>query len=216
MDDPKPSPAVIDLASRSRTIEAIKRYRRETGVDLVTAKSVVDALPRGGSTAVGKTASPGTGASGRAAAFLAATTLGFIGAAVTGLGLYRAQVASAWPRAGGEIVRSRFVSGTSKTSDRLDVEYTFEVAGQVHRGTRISYTLIWGTGFTRAAQSRYPTGTKVTAHYDPADPSRSVLEVRPPRLYLVVFVVSLIALAWGLARWIQQAQRERASPHTGA
>ena len=103
------------------------------------------------------------------------------------------------------------VHATSRTADRIKVEYTFEAAGQVHRGTRISYTLIWGNGFTQALEARYPTGTKVEVHYDPSDPTRSVLETRIPPLYWVVFVVSLVALSWGIARWKREARRERAA-----
>ena len=199
----KPSAEVVDLAARGRVIEAIERHREETGLGLAEAKSVVDGLPRDTATAGGGERPPSDRASRQAAAFLAATILGLGGVLVTGTGLFRAHVASSWPGAEGEIVRS------SETSDGVEVEYTFEVQGRTHRGSRISYTLTRGPGFTRGARSRYPAGSRVTVRYDPTDPTRSVLEVRIPSLYLGVFIVSLMALAWGLARWIQEAQRER-------
>ena len=209
MTHPKPSAEVVDLAARGRIVEAIKRHREETGLGLAEAKSVVDGLPRNTATAVGGERPPSLRASQQAAAFLAATFLGLGGVLVTGAGLYRAHAASSWPGAEGEIVRSRFTSGRTETSHRVEVEYTFEVEGRTYRGSRISYTLTRGPGFTRGARSRYPAGTRVTVRYDPTDPTRSVLEVRIPSLYLGVFIVSLMALSWGLARWIQEAQRER-------
>ena len=41
---PKISPAVRDLLARGKTMRAIAQYRRETGVPLVEAKRVIDAL----------------------------------------------------------------------------------------------------------------------------------------------------------------------------
>jgi len=198
---------VTALAAGGLKIQAIKLYREETGLGLAEAKAVVDGLPSHTAPAAAQPPSPQDRGSRRAAAFLAATVLGLGGVAVTGTGLYRAHVASSWPQASGQIVESRLVSGTS---DRVDVEYTYEVDDRVHRGARISYTLVRGPFFTRATEVRYPRGKTVTVHYDPTDPTRSVLEVRAPSLYLLVFIVSLIAFSWGVSRWIQEAQRERA------
>lgn len=52
--------------------------------------------------------------------------------------------------------------------------------GGTYRGSRISYTLVWGPSFTKAAQACYPVGREVPVHYDPEDPARSVLEIRAP------------------------------------
>ncbi|KAA0085518.1 hypothetical protein CIW52_06335 [Mycolicibacterium sp. P9-64] len=38
------SPAVLQLVASGKTIEAIKVYRAETGVDLATAKRIVESL----------------------------------------------------------------------------------------------------------------------------------------------------------------------------
>ncbi len=204
---PAPSPEVAGLTADGRKIEAMKLYREETGLGLAAAKEVVDALSGSATRAGIEPESPADRRSRRAAAFLAATILGFGGVGVTGTGLYRAHVAASWPSARGEIVESRLATGAS---GRLDLEYTYEVGGRVHRGSRISYTRIQGAFFARAAEYRYARGTRVTVRYDPSDPTQSVLEVRAPTPYLMVFLVSLCALAWGTARWIQEAQRERA------
>lgn len=209
MTDAKPSPEVLNLAARGQTIAAIKLYRQETGASLTVAKSVVDSLPKG--TALSplnsEPAPPLTQSSGRAGAFLAATILGFIGLAVTGTGLSRSMIAAQWPQANGEILRSEFLSSTSSQANQLRLEYAFEVDGQVHQGTRISFTMIWGGGFTRALESRYPPGQKVEVYYEPSDPTQAVLEIRIPTLYWMTFIGSLIAFVWGLTTWLKEASR---------
>jgi hypothetical protein len=211
MTTPTPSTEVESLAARGRVIEAIKLYRRETGVGLAEAKSAVDALPRAMGLASPKEArtSPGAKGSGHAAAFLAATILGLFGLGITSTGVVRSQVAATWPEVNGKIVQSHHVRGGAKTSDRVDVEYAYEVRGIVHTGTRINYAIIWGSGFTRATQRRYPLGGEVQVHYDPSDPTRSVLEVNVSSFYWLGLLVSVLALWWGAGQWIGAARRER-------
>ncbi len=119
MTAPSPSLEVSELAARGRVIAAIKLYRRETGEGLASAKAVVDALSRG-TVPPHLTADPASGStrsSRRTAAFLAASVLGFVGVAVTGSGLYRAEIAAQWPQASGEIVRSELIHASASSPD---------------------------------------------------------------------------------------------------
>jgi hypothetical protein len=136
--------------------------------------------------------------------------LGFGGVSVTGTGLYRSYETSDWAQASGEILTSQFVHGSSRTSDKIVVEYEYEVEGEVHRASRISYTQIWGHAFTETARSRYYNGKKVKLFFDPADPGRAVLERRVPPAYWGVFIASLLAFCWGSSRWVRAAREERA------
>ena len=81
-----------------------------------------------------------------------------------------------WHSAGGvlDTVRLRAGSGSSYS---LMVGYAFGVDGRVHRGDRIAFGIL-NSQFHRKASKRYTRGQEVLVWYDPADPSRNVLERR--------------------------------------
>jgi hypothetical protein len=60
------------------------------------------------------------------------------------------------------------------------VEYGYRVGGRDYYGARVAFTpdIAGGRELADATVQRYPKGSPVTVHYDPANPSLAVLEPR--------------------------------------
>ncbi len=60
------------------------------------------------------------------------------------------------------------------------VEYAYRVDGRDHHGARIAFgaEVAGGRALAEATTARYPKGSAVTVHYDPANPAFAVLEPR--------------------------------------
>lgn len=115
--------------------------------------------------------------------------------------------ASSWSQAPGRIIRSQMAVRRPPEGNEIGtvvnvpaVTYSFSVGGVTYQGTRVSLGDISGR-YAQEALARYPAGRNVTVHYDPADPSDSVLEREAPKgavkgCGLALLVVLL--LVWGL------------------
>lgn len=118
--------------------------------------------------------------------FFAACVLLFAVALV--VKLVEVRRAARWPSTFGKVIRSqsRFEMksppGGGMPSNRrvADVAYEFTVNGTTHRGSRITLAEIVDENEVAPILARYPAGTVVKVHYDPADPSNSVLERDAP------------------------------------
>lgn len=95
--------------------------------------------------------------------------------------------AKGWAQAQGKITHSQMATRRPPAGNEIgtvvnvpDVAYSFSVGGQSYRGTRVSLGEISGK-FAEEALTRYPVGTMVTVHYDPADPGENVLERDVPK-----------------------------------
>jgi hypothetical protein len=130
-----------------------------------------------------------------------------------------------WAVTSGEVVISEVVrhhgGGTSGRSGAIDrpgspasttyeahVEYRYSVAGETHDGDRVTYANEDTAEWAEATVHEYPTGARVEVHYDPRDPSRSVLEPgeSPNTVLLSVGGVGLIVLGVFVARWKPNAR----------
>jgi hypothetical protein len=93
-----------------------------------------------------------------------------------------AKESETWPVTGGKVVTSALGSSRVKSGSTYrkviqpDVDYTYEMNGSAHRGWRVSFEYIEGEGRSQKVIEKYPVGSAVTVHYDPTDPSQSVLE----------------------------------------
>src|SRR5262245_58812245 len=111
-----------------------------------------------------------------------------------------------WPAARGAITISRLEEGPR---DRLWIRqyaavlsYAFEVAGQTWTGNRITvdssgYDLSY-LGTAQAKVDQYPVGAPVEVYFDPADPSRSVLQRGVPRAVPIGLALGLCFLVAGV------------------
>jgi hypothetical protein len=108
--------------------------------------------------------------------------LGFIivGAALAAAALVQLKVARAaqrWPSALAEVRASR-IQTTVEGLYRPYIEYAYTVNGQVILSTRRAFfrmssrDRVWADIIV----SKYPVGSRVTAYYDPSNPSQCVLD----------------------------------------
>jgi hypothetical protein len=102
------------------------------------------------------------------------------------------QVQQEWSRAPGQVLSSdvqgswrsaRAASEHQITAPRYvyepRVQYAFTLAGRTFQSNQLSLSDVWtaAPGPAEETVRRYPVGATVTVHYDPVDPTRSVLEL---------------------------------------
>jgi hypothetical protein len=94
--------------------------------------------------------------------------------------------ASAWPQAGGRILKSGVETRRSETDDGTTVsqvpaiEYEFSVGGIKYVGTRIGLSETTSGAELAERLQRYPVGATVMVYYDPKNPKNCVLEPTLP------------------------------------
>ena len=127
-----------------------------------------------------------------------------------------------WPTVSGKILESarskEFVGihiGRNDNSpmweDRFHIKYLYDVRNHSYVGTRIDDLAREGRKYTLTGDRRYPVGSAVVVHYDPREPSRSVLEINAPfgavLTILVAIAIIVLALMPGHhhARWRRAA-----------
>jgi hypothetical protein len=100
-----------------------------------------------------------------------------------------AMKAARWPTEAGTVLSSRSVSRRVLAPGRGNVtmevwsplvEFSYRVGGRDYHGARIAFGagVSGGRDLAEATVARYPAGSAVTVHYDPANPSSAVLEPR--------------------------------------
>jgi len=91
------------------------------------------------------------------------------------------------------------------------IEFAFTVADSRIRGTRVRFTELGSTDadWARGIAAKYPVGTAVTVHYDPADPSRAILEtgVSNLDLFMLLFLAPFNVIMAGA--WVYLARAVR-------
>ncbi len=97
----------------------------------------------------------------------------------------RSKQAANWPSVRGKIVSSnveeyqeRDSDGRLRTNYRPAVEFAFSVRGQEYHGNQIKLDLSVsaGRGYAEKVVAKYPAGSAVAVHYDPAHPATAALE----------------------------------------
>lgn len=134
--------------------------------------------------------------------------------AVLGVGLLifglrerkKARATEAWPTVNGTIVSSKLEKNTR--TDRRDgrtythttyapvVEYTYEVGGKTYQGNHIfpGATMSYDLGTAQNIVNRYQLGLPATVHYDSANPTEAVLEVKAKGGNLFVIIGAVFAV----------------------
>ena len=139
-----------------------------------------------------------------------------IGALVVGgIGMrivVRARKSTAWPAVSGQVTHSEITrsgSGEGGPSYSALIRYSYTVGGQSLTSERIAFGLSnmsAGHGFAKAYTNRYPVGTSVDVHYDPAVPSEAVLEPGVSKRAFIPLAFAggfLIFAGWfGLLYWL--------------
>lgn len=94
--------------------------------------------------------------------------------------------AESWPTAAGGILSSEVVihrshntQGHTSVNYVPKVTYEYQVNGQKYMGDGIGFgTATFGKKKADEIAAKYPQGAPVTVYYDPANPSKAVLETR--------------------------------------
>ncbi|WP_019588564.1 DUF3592 domain-containing protein [Deinococcus apachensis] len=106
-----------------------------------------------------------------------------------------------WPVIAGVVTQSRVSWSLSDGKSRYSaqVEYTYDLAGHAYRSRTWTYRSQEPTeAFAGRIVARYPEGHAVSVHYDPAAPSRAVLEPGTDVFVLAALGVSALILILGL------------------
>ena len=99
--------------------------------------------------------------------------------------------------------RSQSSKGYTSVSYKPQVTYQYLVMDQTYTGERLGFG---SSSYSHARAEKkialYPQGTQVNVHYDPADPSKSVLETKATTarnflaLGMILLLLGLISLLW--------------------
>src|SRR5882672_3247953 len=113
-----------------------------------------------------------------------------------------------WPTAAGVVTQSRIREGYLKSVKAYapDVEYQYTVLGSEHAGSTLRFSTVSKWGTEPAAKKRispFPVGRQVDIHYNPKDPSESVLEAGlseddQETLHLIVAGLLFFSILWAL------------------
>jgi hypothetical protein len=173
-------------------------------------------IVRGEPLADGPETTPRAAPSGKLAA--TAALLFLVGALFAGIGLLslrRERAADRWPEVEGRITASQVAEETTQRIDaggqlrkrthyRPDVHYTYAVGARTLEGTRVTMLDVPApsAAAAEAVVRRYPAGSRVRVHYDPAAPESALLELDravPYAPFALTSVVWLAALVLGVA-----------------
>jgi hypothetical protein len=119
--------------------------------------------------------------------------LGFPGLIAAAMAAKQAEAkgAAKWTKASGRVLRSRLkgVKSQGKESQAADIEYEFTIGFNRFRGNRPNFAEIVDGDEAKALVKRYPEGASVPVYYDPADPSKSVIDRELPKFFAVAWAV---------------------------
>jgi hypothetical protein len=120
-------------------------------------------------------------------AILVGLVFAAVGVGVTAWGwsvLSNAKASVSWPSVGGRVISSSVERHTSSgsrgssTTYGAEVQYDYTVDGTKYSADRVSFGDYSSSspGHARGIVNRYPAGSEVSVHYDPARPDVAVLE----------------------------------------
>jgi len=97
---------------------------------------------------------------------------------------------------GSEQIRSTGDSGSTRKSYAPVVEYRYRVndVDYVSRQIKLGWVLSSSQAYATKVSARYPKGSDVDVHYDPANPSNAALE-NPGGFYWLLLAVALVCFA---------------------
>lgn len=120
------------------------------------------------------------------------------------------QASTSWPTVDGQIASAKLDSTRSdgKTKYQPAVSYNYTVDGTSYAGTRISAISSYSSRTKAdAVLARYRTGTRVTVHYDPANPRSSVLEPGAGRDAVLILIAAAACLVLAVVILISALRR---------
>jgi hypothetical protein len=112
--------------------------------------------------------------------------------------------AASWKKASGRVVRSELVAETrqGKEVQVPRIEYEYSVGFHKFVGKRVNFAEVIAGAQAKEARARYPVGTAVQVHYNPAKPDESVIERElPPFVHAIWGVVAVMTAAILFGAW---------------
>ncbi len=112
--------------------------------------------------------------------------------------LVRWRTARRWPSTAGVVLESS-VHGASDgylNTVAASVRYSYRVNGQEYESNRVHYAGFGAQTEALTTRDAYPPGMPVTVFFDPARPSRAVLEHDPPLFPYLLLPMGLAILAF--------------------
>jgi hypothetical protein len=88
--------------------------------------------------------------------------------------------------------------GTTVTVWSPLVEYGYQVGTRSYHGSRVAFgpEVAGGRDLAEAVVARYPEGSAVTVHYDPANPAHATLELNLAHRWVALLIpLALFAIA---------------------
>ena len=111
-----------------------------------------------------------------------------------------------WPTVGGVIVKSEIEEQTSTTGDGANkkntvkslpkIAYQYQVDGQSHKNTRISFSS--SSGNAQQIVARYPKGKPVQVYYNPDKPKQAVLVPGGTGFNIVPYIFATVFVLLGV------------------
>jgi hypothetical protein len=144
-----------------------------------------------------------TGKAGWVVVLFALALPGVIAAAAV-FKLAEVKRASSWKKASGRVVRSELVTQTRQDKEvRVPrIEYEYAVGFHKFVGKRVNFAQVIAGAQAKEARARYPVGTAVQVHYNPAKPDESVIERElPPFVHAVWGLVAVMTAAILFGAW---------------
>jgi hypothetical protein len=123
-----------------------------------------------------------------------------------------------WPVVTGTIIESRIVDRGGVERYCPFVRYAYDLGGSVFHATRIALSPGDSLLCSRAPEAAahlvqsYPVERRVSVHYDPVEPGRSVLKIReipwlqafPQTALIVIFVLTVVVLRQTAALFLRR------------
>lgn len=169
---------VRNLAQQGRKIQAVKRLRELTGVDLTQAKEIVDGLESVASHAqpvLAPRVSRVESKTNWANLALAGFVLGGVFALFSAYHIFMDASTAGWQNTEGVVVRSE-VRRKSGGGIMPLIRYEYEVKANKYTGNRVGYGKVYSETSAKRTARIYPKGKRVKVYYNPDDPSSAVLE----------------------------------------
>ena len=138
------------------------------------------------------------------------------------LQLMQASASTAWPQVDGRVRTSEVEYRTDSDGDGsyyAEVLYGYTVEGVEYYANRVAYGDFGSSdpGFAKRTVNRYPAGSAVMVHYDPASPERAVLEpgIHGRTWLLPGFGTIFLAAGLAMAVFLPRALRRQAAVAAG-
>lgn len=139
--------------------------------------------------------------------------LGSIFIAITLSSMQAAEEAAVWPTTEGIVMDSYIAThpgSEGQTSYSPELVYQYQVDGVSYNGDRLFVTSHSSDyGWAQSYLDRYPVGSTITVHYNPANPLEAVIETQANQVDYILLIVGVVFAAIGASILVLLLYRRR-------